>query len=92
MNMAAKTKKVYKHIKQNMSIAAKTQKYLKKNINIAMKTNKVYRHIKKTMSIPAKTQRYQKAHEHRSENEQAVQTHQKPHEHSSKNTKRSNNP
>ena len=59
MSIAAKTKKVYKHIKKPMSIPAKTQK-IKKPMSTAPKTKKVYTH--------------QKTHEHSSKNTKRSET------------------
>ena len=90
MSIAAKTRKVYKHIKQPMNVPAKTQKY-QKTMSTATNTRKVYKHIKKIMSVSAKTQKYQKHHGHSRGNEKSVQTHQKNNEHNTKSENKSKN-
>ena len=59
MNMAAKTKKVYKHIKKPMNIAAKTEQDQTAHEH-SSKMIKGCKHIEKPMSRPAKTQNMSK--------------------------------
>jgi hypothetical protein len=71
MSIAAKTKKVCKHIKKPMSIAAKTQKDQKTHEHCSENEQAVQTH-QKTMSIAAKTKPNQKTHDHSIQKSQKV--------------------